>query len=132
MKHVADRIADLRSLKESGEDLTTAGSKAWIVSKLILIADIALGNAQAVSKEPDLAGATKALVELARIRGFIVSKSESESKRLNVTVGLPSQQLNATLKEQYGQLTPGERDRLRITSPDIAEVLDAELVDEPD
>ncbi len=95
------------------------GSKHWIENQIVIVIKMALhgrpatnvsSNPQpAILRNPSLA--LSALMNLAKLKGFIVEKRQSLAGKIDLNKLSPAD-LKATLAGALDQLTPGERAKI--------------------
>ena len=110
------------------------GSKGWIENQLIIVVKMALhgrppsatpSNPQPmIERNPALA--VQALMQLARLKGYVVEKKQSLAGKIDLSK-LPPADLKALLESSADSLAPGERQRLMDTAAGLT--IDADPIE---
>jgi len=131
---IVARIAELKSINPAtGEKQSEAAtiplevlhtSKPWVVNELVSVHKGAASRAQ-------FNVSVQALRTLAQIGGFL--EPPAGPRKLEQHLHIPAMtpaQLNEALRQNFGNLKPEERKALALDSPDLSDIVDAELTEE--
>lgn len=131
--HIAAKVEQLRAIK-AAQPPDSIASKAWIETQLVTIIRNALNPApkeieeivqpakpdmgppqivtKKIDRDPDPSLARLALMDLARLKGYLIDRKEIETRKIDLRL-MDRTELSAQLTSYLQQLSPAQRERIQ-------------------